>query len=82
LNKVVIACVTGDDLSAIAEMSRRHDVEVIAVALDLGEGPSLRELHDLARAAGASRCHVLGTASARLEIFDGRISLQQDCATP
>jgi hypothetical protein len=52
------------------------------VALDLGEGPSLRELHDLARAAGASRCHVLGTASARLEIFDGRISLQQDCATP
>lgn len=71
-NKVVIACVTADDLSAINELSRRPDTDVIGVALDLGDGPSLRELHDLARAAGAARCHVL----------DVREEFARECVLP
>jgi argininosuccinate synthase len=72
LNKVVIACVAADDLSAIGEMSRRPGIEVIAVALDFGHGPGLRELHDLARAVGAARCHVL----------DVREEFVRDCVLP
>jgi argininosuccinate synthase len=72
LNKIVIACATADDLSTIQQMAQRGDVEVIAVALDFGDGPSLRELHDLARAAGAARCHVL----------DVREEFARDCVLP
>ena len=49
---------SGEELAAIRRLSRHSEVEVIAVALDVGAGHGLRELHDEARAAGAVRCHV------------------------
>jgi argininosuccinate synthase len=52
-----MSCVGAEDLFAIRQWSLDH--EVVAVALDLDEGPSLRQLHDQACAAGAARCHVL-----------------------
>lgn len=47
------------DLAAIRDLAAAGNVEVVAVALDLGEGVELRELHDEAKAAGAVRCHTL-----------------------
>jgi argininosuccinate synthase len=60
LKKVIVAYVGSvDELAAIRQLAARPDVEVVAVALDLGDGVELRELHDEARAAGAVRCHTL-----------------------
>lgn len=60
MNKLIVAYVGGvDELATIRRLSERTDVEVIAVALDFGDGAELRELHDQARAAGAVRCHTL-----------------------
>lgn len=46
-----------EDFDIVQRMSTTH--EVVAVVFDLGERTGMRELHDQARAAGASRCHVL-----------------------
>jgi argininosuccinate synthase len=59
-NRIVFAC-RGDAASAnaIAQLAREYDAEVVAVALDLGNGVPLSELRDAAVAAGAIRCHAL-----------------------
>jgi argininosuccinate synthase len=72
LNTIVIACLTVDDLSAIRELCQRHDGNVVAVALDLGHARNLRELYDLALAAGAARCHAL----------DVREEFARECVLP
>jgi argininosuccinate synthase len=54
-NRVVVAYF-GDEESATSIETLRHS-DVIAVALDLGEGIPLGELRDGALAAGATRCH-------------------------
>jgi argininosuccinate synthase len=57
LKKAIVGCMSAGDLDVIQRLSRDRDV--IAVVFDLGEAIGMRELHDQARAAGASRCHVL-----------------------
>ena len=57
LKKVIVGCVGSKDLEIIQRAAPHRDV--IAVVFDLGEGVAPRELHDQARAAGATRCHVL-----------------------
>lgn len=47
-----------ESIAAIARL-RTTSTEVVAVALDLGGGPSLGELHFAALQAGATRCHAL-----------------------
>ena len=47
-----------ESTAAIARL-RARATEVIAVAIDLGGGPPLGELHIAALQAGATRCHVL-----------------------
>jgi argininosuccinate synthase len=44
---------------AIPWLKEKHGAEVIAVALDLGQGRELSQIRGRAIAAGASRCHVL-----------------------
>jgi argininosuccinate synthase len=44
---------------AIPWLKEKHHAEVIAVALDLGQGRELNQIRERAIAAGASRCHVL-----------------------
>jgi argininosuccinate synthase len=72
LNKVIVASLSVDDLSVIQQMSSSSELEVIAVALDLGAGPGLRQLHDSAIAAGAARCHAL----------DVREEFARECVLP
>jgi argininosuccinate synthase len=47
-----------ESIAALAQL-RTTSTEVVAVALDLGGGPSLGELHVAALQAGATRCHAL-----------------------
>jgi argininosuccinate synthase len=42
----------------VAALARRGATDVIAAALDLGQGAALDELRDVALGAGALRCHV------------------------
>jgi argininosuccinate synthase len=73
VKKIVTAYLgTGEDRAAIRRLSERTEVEVIAVALDVGGGHGLRELHDEARAAGAVRCHV----------FDASDEFARACLVP
>jgi argininosuccinate synthase len=44
---------------AIPWLAERFDAEVIALALDLGQGPTLVEVRERALEAGAARCHVI-----------------------
>ncbi len=44
---------------AIPWLKEKHGAEVIAVALDLGQGRELNQIRERAMAAGAIRCHVL-----------------------
>jgi argininosuccinate synthase len=44
---------------AVAWLKERHDGEVIAVTLDVGQGRELSQIRERAMAAGANRCHVL-----------------------
>ena len=73
MKKIVTAYLgTGEERAAIRRLSERSEVEVIAVALDVGAGHGLRELHDEARAAGAVRCHV----------FDASDEFARACLVP
>jgi argininosuccinate synthase len=60
LTRLVVAC-CGDlgSFETIAHESARAGTEVIAVALDLGNGESLSGLKEAALAAGAARCHAI-----------------------
>ncbi len=55
----MILAYCGDDESLAAIAAATRDSEVIAVAIDLGQGVFLGELKDRALAAGAVRCHAL-----------------------
>jgi argininosuccinate synthase len=57
LKKAIVGYVSASDLNVIQKMAATH--EVVAVVFDFGETLGMRERHDQARAAGASRCHVL-----------------------
>ena len=58
--KVVLAYSGGLDTSvAISWLREQHQVDVVAVTLDLGQGGELNQIRERALAAGAIRCHVL-----------------------
>jgi argininosuccinate synthase len=59
LTKIIVACVTADDLRTITDLATQPGNLVVAVVFDLGDGVRLRELQDQAHAAGAARCHVV-----------------------
>jgi argininosuccinate synthase len=55
----VVVAVLGDSSARLSQLVQSSRAAVVAVALDLGEGPSLAELKAAALAAGAVRCHAL-----------------------
>ena len=58
--RIVLAYSGGLDTSvAIPWLKERHGAQVVAVALDLGQGRELNQIRERAMAAGAARCHVL-----------------------
>jgi argininosuccinate synthase len=60
MTRIVLAYSGGLDTSvAIPWLKEKHDAEVIAVTLDLGQGGELNQIRERAMAAGAIRCHVL-----------------------
>lgn len=73
MNRIVLGY-TGDfeTSAAIPWLKERHDAEVIAVTIDLGQGGDLEEVRDRALAAGAARAHVL----------DGREEFARDFIVP
>jgi argininosuccinate synthase len=71
-NKVVVACLTAEDLSTVQQLANSAKTQVIAVALDLGSGVGLRALRESALVAGAVRCHAI----------DVRESFARDCVLP
>ena len=59
-NRIVLAYFGDQESTAsIAQLVATRDADVIAVALDLGDGVPLAQLRDGALAAGATRCHAL-----------------------
>lgn len=48
-----------DTAAACTTLSRRIGAEIVTVTLDLGQGAELEQVRDQARAAGASRAHVV-----------------------
>ncbi len=55
-----MACSGSDDNStALARLAAESDVEIVALALDLGQDRELEEVRDRALGAGACRAHVL-----------------------
>ncbi|MEE2635812.1 MAG: argininosuccinate synthase [Acidobacteriota bacterium] len=60
MERVVLAYSGGLDTSiAIPWLTERHNAEVVAVTLDLGQGKELDDVRERAMAVGAVRCHVL-----------------------
>jgi argininosuccinate synthase len=58
--KIILAYSGGLDTSvAIPWLKETHGVEIIAVALDLGQGRELNQIRERALSSGAIRCHVL-----------------------
>jgi argininosuccinate synthase len=58
--RIVLAYSGGLDTSvAIAWLTEARGAEVVAVAMDLGQGAELADVRDRARAAGAVRTHVI-----------------------
>ena len=59
-SRIVLAYSGGLDTSvAIPWLKEKYNAEVIAVALDLGQGRELNQIRARAMATGAIRCHVL-----------------------
>lgn len=71
MRKAVVGCLSAHDLAAV-QRARSTDAHVIAVMIDIGQGVSLRELHDAALAAGALRCHAV----------DAREEFARECVLP
>jgi argininosuccinate synthase len=60
MDRIVLAYTGGLDTSiAIRWLAERHNAEIIAVTLDLGQGRELTDVRERALAAGAARAHVL-----------------------
>jgi argininosuccinate synthase len=58
--RIVLAYSGGLDTSvAIRWLAEQHQMEIVAMTLDLGQGKALDEIRERALAAGAVRCHVL-----------------------
>ena len=58
--RIVFACHGSEDLFvALPALAREHDAEVVTLALDLGQGEELEQIHERALRAGAVRAHVL-----------------------
>lgn len=55
----VVVAFLGDASAQLSQLVQSSRTPVVAVALDLGEGPSLAELKAAALTAGAARCHAL-----------------------
>lgn len=62
----IVVAYLGDAVAAttIERLAARSDVEVIAVAFDLGHSRPLTQLHDEALAYGAARCHAFDVREA------------------
>ena len=59
VNKVVLAYSGGLDTSIIIPwLKEKYDCEVIAVAVDVGQGEELEPLHEKAKKSGASKLYI------------------------
>lgn len=67
--RIVLPVLTAGASGVIALLAARPSVQVIAVAMDVGQGAALDELRDVALAAGALRCHVFDLRTRLAERF-------------
>ena len=68
--RIVLAHSGGLDTSiAIPWLAERHDAEVVAVTLDLGQDSDLTEIREAALAAGAVRAHVIDACGEFVERY-------------
>lgn len=91
MSKVVVACF-GEQESTAAIQQWAGRAEVIAVAFDFGGAVSLSDMHDLALAAGAVRCHALDVReefareilvpASRSDLFVDPVSVLDGLAAP
>ncbi len=71
--RIVLAHSGGLDTSvAIPWLAERHDAEVVAVTLDLGQDSELTEIREAALSAGAVRAHVIDASGAFIEEYAWR----------
>lgn len=59
MERLVLPMLTPSAAEVLASLAERPDLEVVAVAIDVGSGANLDGLRGLALAAGALRCHVV-----------------------
>jgi hypothetical protein len=59
MERLVIPVLTPAAAATVADLAARRELEIVAVAIDVGSGASLEALRDLALASGARRCHVV-----------------------
>ena len=59
MEPLVIPVLTPAAADVIADLVTRPDLEIVAVAVDVGSGIGLDALRDVALGAGARRCHVV-----------------------
>lgn len=59
MERLVIPVLTPAAADVVAELAARPDLEVVAVAVDVGSGIGMDALRDVALGAGARRCHVV-----------------------
>ena len=60
MQRIILGYLGGLDTSvAISWLKDTHDAEVVAVAIDLGQGRELMDVRERALALGAVRCHVI-----------------------
>jgi Arginosuccinate synthase len=64
MERLVFPVLTPSAADVLAPLAARPDLDVIAVALDVGSGVGLDGLRDMALVAGAVRCHVVDTVDA------------------
>lgn len=59
MERLVIPVITTAAGDVIGDLVARHGLDVVAVAIDVGQGIGLDALRDVALGAGARRCHVV-----------------------
>jgi argininosuccinate synthase len=64
MERLVFPVLTPTAAEVLAPLGARPDLEVIAVAIDVGSGAGLDGLRDMALVAGARRCHVVDMVDA------------------